>query len=151
MSTSTDRIEKKIVLKAPRSRVWRAITDSTEFGTWFRARVDGPFQAGKKARGNITYPGYEHLAFEVEVQRIEPESLFSLRWHPHAVDPKKDYSAEPTTLVEFHLAEVAGGTELTIVESGFDAIPAERRETAWRSNAGGWEEQLTNIERHVAG
>jgi uncharacterized protein YndB with AHSA1/START domain len=149
--SQTDRIEKKIVLKAPRARVWQAITDSSEFGTWFRAEVDGPFVAGKKARGRITYPGYEHLAFEVDVERIEPETLFSMRWHPSAIDPKVDYSKEPTTLVEFRLAEVPGGTELTIVESGFDALPADRRETAWRSNEGGWQEQLGNIARHVGG
>jgi uncharacterized protein YndB with AHSA1/START domain len=147
----TDRIEKKIVLKAPRARVWRAITDSSEFGTWFLAKVEGPFVAGKKARGRITYPGYEHLTFEVDVERIEPETLFSMRWHPSAIDPNVDYSKEPTTLVEFRLAEVPGGTELTIVESGFDALPADRRETAWRSNEGGWQEQLGNIARHVAG
>jgi uncharacterized protein YndB with AHSA1/START domain len=148
--SKTDRIEKKIVLKAPRSRVWRAITDSSEFGTWFRAKVDAPFVAGKKASGRITYPGFEHLTFEVDVERIDPETLFCLRWHPSATDPKVDYSKEPTTLVEFRLAEVPGGTELTIVESGFDALPADRRETAWRNNEGGWQEQLGNIERHVA-
>lgn len=152
MPTDTDRIEKKIVLRATRSRVWRAITDSAEFGTWFRAEVDGPFEAGKKtASGRITYPGYEHLSFEVEVERIEPETLFVVRWHPHAIDPEHDYSAEPTTRVEFRLAEVSGGIELTIVESGFDALPPERREHAFRSNEGGWEEQLRNIERHVTG
>ncbi|MEJ7732207.1 MAG: SRPBCC family protein [Polyangiaceae bacterium] len=149
--SQTDRIEKKIVLKAPRARVWRAISDSSEFGTWFRAKVDGPFVPGKRASGRITYPGYEHLTFEVDVQRMEPETLLSLRWHPSAIDPKVDYSKEPTTLVEIRLAEVAGGTELTIIESGFDALPADRRETAWRSNEGGWQEQLGNIERHVAG
>ena len=149
--TNTDRIEKKIVLAAPRSRVWRALTDSSEFGTWFRAEIAAPFEAGKRATGRVTYPGYEHLKFEVDVERIEPETLFALRWHPSATDPDTDYSEEPMTRVEFRLAEVPGGTELTVVESGFDALPAHRRETAWRSNEGGWQVQLGNIQRHVAG
>src|SRR6185503_13647860 len=106
MPSSTDRIEKQIILKAPRSRVWRALTDSQEFGTWFRVKLDSPFAAGRPVSGQVTYPGYEHVRFSVEVERMEPETLFSFRWHPYAVDPKKDYSKEPTTLVEFRLEEV---------------------------------------------
>src|SRR5262245_45645891 len=113
----TDRIEKRIVLRAPRARVWRALTDSSEFGTWFGVRLEAPFVSGATVRGRITYPGYEHLTMEVQVERLEPERYFAFRWHPHAVDGKVDYSQEPTTLVEFHL-EVAGDTTvLTIVES----------------------------------
>ena len=149
--TNTDRIEKKIVLRAPRARVWRAITDSREFGTWFRAVLDGPFVAGERVSGRITYPGYEHLRMEVLVETIEPERLFSFRWHPNAIEPDGDYDKEPTTLVEFRLEEVAEGTQLTIVESGFDALPEERRAEAYRGNEGGWTEQLKNIETHVAG
>jgi uncharacterized protein YndB with AHSA1/START domain len=150
MPTSTDRIEKAIRLRAPVSRVWRALTDAREFGQWFRVSLTGPFAVGATVRGNITYPGYEHLEMEVLVERMEPERLFSFRWHPAAVDPKTDYSREETTLVEFRLEEVAGGTRLTVVESGFDRIPASRREEAFRMNEGGWEEQLLNVERHVA-
>lgn len=149
--TNTDRIEKKIVLRAPRARVWRAITDSREFGTWFRAVLDGPFVAGERVSGRITYPGYEHLRMDVLVEKIEPERLFSLRWHPSAIEPDVDYSNEPTTLVEFRLEEVAEGTLLTIVESGFDALPAQRRAEAYRGNEEGWTEQLRNIEAHVGG
>jgi len=148
--TSTDRIEKKIVLRAPRARVWRAIADAKEFGTWFGAKLEGAFAAGARVRGRITIPGYEHLEMEITIERIEPERLLSLRWHPYAIDPAVDYSGEPTTLVEFRLEEVAGGTELTVSESGFDQIPAARRAEAFRMNERGWAAQLKNIERHVS-
>jgi len=148
--TSTDRIEKTVTLRAPRSRVWRALTNADEFGTWFRVKLEGAFAEGATVRGRITHPGYEHVTMEVFVERIEPEHYFAYRWHPYAVDPKVDYSKEPTTLVEFRLEEAAGGTELTIVESGFDRIPLARRDEAFRMNDGGWTGQLKNIERHVA-
>ena len=148
--TSTDRIEKTIQLRAPVSRVWRALTDAGEFGEWFRVKLEGAFAVGATVRGRITYPGYEHLRMEVQVERMDRERLFSFRWHPAAVDPAVDYSAEPATLVEFRLEEVAGGTRLTVVESGFDRIPAGRRAEAFRMNDEGWSEQMRNIERHVA-
>jgi len=147
--TATDRVEKTSVLKAPRSRVWRALTMADEFGSWFRARLSGTFAAGATLRGPITYPGYEHLTLEIQVERMEPERYLSFRWHPNAVDPTVDYSSEPTTLVEFTLEEVKEGTRLTIVESGFDALPPGRRDEAWRSNDGGWSEQMKNVARHV--
>ena len=149
-TTGTDRIEKTVILKAPRARVWRAIAGAKQFGEWFRVRLDGEFAAGATIRGNITYPGYEHLTMEVVVERIEPERFFSYRWHPHAIDPKVDYSTEPMTLVEFTLEDAAGGTRLTIVESGFDRIPLSRRALAFRMNSDGWSEQLQNIERYVS-
>ena len=149
--TSSDRIEKKILLRAPRERVWRALTDSAEFGTWFRAKLDGPFEAGKRLRGRVTYPGYEHVTFDVIVERIEPQRLFSLRWHPYAVDPKVDYSKEPTTLVEFRLEEAPEGTLLKLVESGFDKLPSHRRDEAFRMNSEGWEIQAENVRHHVDG
>jgi uncharacterized protein YndB with AHSA1/START domain len=148
---STDRIEKQILLRAPRSRVWRALTDAREFGAWFRVKLENDFAVGKSVVGNITYPGYEHLRFEATVEKMEPERLFSFRWHPAAVDPKVDYSKEPTTLVELRLEEVPEGTRLTVVESGFDSIPAGRRDEAFRMNDGGWAEQVENIRKHVAG
>jgi uncharacterized protein YndB with AHSA1/START domain len=151
MSTTTDRIEKQILLKAPRSRVWRALTDAREFGSWFRVKLEGDFRLGEPIKGQITYPGYEHLTLEVMVERMDAESLFAFRWHPNAVDPGVDYGHEPTTLVEFRLEPAVGGTLLTLVESGFDKIPASRRDEAFRMNEGGWAEQLQNIERHVAG
>ena len=150
MATTTDRIEKTILLHAPRARVWRALTNAEEFGAWFRVALEGPFAEGATVRGHITHPGYEHVTMEMQIVRIEPERLFSYRWHPYAVDPGADYSAEPTTLVEFRLEEVAGGTQLSIVESGFDRLPSGRRDEAFRMNEGGWSEQLRNIERHVA-
>jgi len=149
--TSTDRIEKQIQLRAPQSRVWRALTDAEEFGTWFGVKLEGRFVPGAQTRGKITYPGYEHLTMEVEVERMEAEALFSFRWHPYAVDPKVDYSGEHSTLVEFRLEAVAGGTLLKVVESGFDQLPANRREEAFRMNDRGWAQQLVSIECHVAG
>jgi uncharacterized protein YndB with AHSA1/START domain len=148
-SSSTDRITKKIQLKAPRSRVWRAITDSKQFGEWFLVVLDGPFVAGQKVQGRITHKDFENVRFEAEVESIEPETLFSMRWHPYAIDPNVDYSGEATTLVEFHLKEIPDGTELTVVESGFDRIPLSRRTEAFRMNEGGWSQQLDNIERYV--
>ena len=145
-----DRIEKQIGLLAPRARVWRALTDYREFSTWFGVRLEAPFIPGQPSRGQITYPGYEHLVMEVVVQQIEPEYLFSYTWHPYAITPGVDYSQEPPTLVEFRLEEMAGGTRLTLTESGFEKIPPARRAEAFRMNEGGWTEQLKNIERHVA-
>lgn len=147
----SDRIEKQIDIKAPVARVWRAIADYREFGTWFRVAMEGPFEAGKEARGRITYPGKEHLVMTVTVRRIEPERLLSFTWHPYAVDPDTDYSAEPPTLVEFILEPAAEGTRLTVVESGFDALPPHRRDLAFRMNEGGWAIQVQNIAQHVAG
>ncbi|BDG02795.1 SRPBCC family protein [Anaeromyxobacter oryzae] len=146
---TTDRIEKKIVLRAPRSRVWRAIASAEEFGTWFGMRLDGGFAPGARVTGRITTPGYETWKVELTVERVEPEQLLSWRWHPYP-QPGVDVTAEPTTLVEFRLVEIAGGTELTVVESGFDRLPEPRRATAFRMNDGGWAEQLRNIERHVS-
>jgi uncharacterized protein YndB with AHSA1/START domain len=148
--SSTDRIEKTIVLKAPRARVWRALTDHEEFGAWFQVALESPFREGATVRGRITYPGFEHATMEVVVERMEPERLFSYRWHPFAVDKTTDYSHEPSTLVEFRLEDAPGGTRLTVTESGFDELPAGRRDEAFRMNEGGWAEQLGNIERHVA-
>jgi uncharacterized protein YndB with AHSA1/START domain len=150
--SDTDRIEKPIALKATAARVWKALTDSKEFGAWFRVDLDGPFAEGKHIRGNITFPGYEHLVMEATVERMDRERLFSFRWHPAAVDPKRDYSREPTTLVEFRLeAAQGGGTKLTLVESGFDALPKDRRQEALLMNSGGWDFQAENIRRHVDG
>lgn len=149
-TTGTDRIEKRTILRAPRSRVWRALTDHKEFGTWFRVELDSPFVPGASVRGRITNPGYEHISMEIVVDRIDPETYFAYRWHPYAVDPTTDYSSEPMTLVEFRLTDADGGTLLTIVESGFDRLPAGRRDEAFRMNEGGWTAQIGNIERHVA-
>jgi len=151
MTTLTqDRIEKHIHLRATRGRVWRALTDAKEFGEWFKVRLDGDFVEGAAVHGQITHAGYEHLRLELLVEKIEPETYFSYRWHPFAIDTKTDYSSEPMTLVEFRLEESKGGTTLTIVESGFDRIPEHRRDKAFRMNAEGWSAQLLNIERHVA-
>lgn len=147
---TTDKIQKDIILRAPRSRVWRALTDAEEFGTWFGVKLEGAFVEGERVSGRITHPGYDHLTMEVTVETIQPETLFSYRWHPAAIDPDKDYSGEPTTLVEFRLEDVDEGTRLTVVESGFDQIPLERREEAFRMNEGGWTAQLQNIEGHVS-
>lgn len=150
-TTATDRIEKTAVLRAPRSRVWRALTNAEAFGTWFGAAFTGTFAEGAVLRAKITSPGYEHLTMEFRVVRMDPERYFAFRWHPDAVDLTKDYSGEPTTLVEFTLEDVPGGTRLTVVESGFDALPPGRRDEAFRSNSQGWDEQLQKIARYVEG
>jgi uncharacterized protein YndB with AHSA1/START domain len=150
MSTSTDRIERKVTINAPRSRVWRAISDAGEFGDWFGVNFKGKaFVAGKPIQGKITYPGYEHVTMEVLIERIEPEHLLSWRWHPAAIDPKMDYSQEPTTLVIFELKDVEAGTLLTVVESGLDKIPLARRAEAFRLNSSGWDEQMVVVKKYV--
>ena len=145
-----NRIEKRLELKAPVSRVWRALTDHQEFGEWFRVKLDGPFVPGQISRGHITYPGYEHVKWEAVVQKIEPERLFSFTWHPYSIDPKIDYSKETPTLVEFRLEATPSGTLLLLTESGFDKIPSHRLPEAFRRNDGGWTEQMKNIETYVA-
>lgn len=151
MNTSTDRIERQIHIKASRSKVWRALADAESFGDWFGVALKGKrFVAGEPCEGNITYPGYEHLVWNVMVERIEPERLLSFRWHPYAVDPNVDYSNEPSTLVAFELEEAADGTLLRLVESGFDQIPLHRRSEAFRMNSNGWDMQMKNIEAYVA-
>jgi uncharacterized protein YndB with AHSA1/START domain len=147
--TDTDRIEKKVVLRAPRSRVWRAISDAEQFGEWFRVKLDGKFVEGKSISGKMLHKGYEDAKFEIEIERIQPETYFSYRWHPYALDAKVDYSKEPTTLVEFRLEDATDGTALTILETGFDGIPLARRAEAFRMNDGGWTSQVRNIESYV--
>jgi uncharacterized protein YndB with AHSA1/START domain len=147
---STDRIEKKVVLRASRSRVWRAIATAEEFGAWFRVNLEGVFAEGATIRGRLTHPGYEQVTVDILVERIEPERYFSYRWHPYAIDPAVDYSAEPTTLVEFILQDTEGATVLTIVESGFDRIPLARQAEAFRMNDQGWAGQIKNLERYVS-
>lgn len=149
-TTMTDRIEKTITLRAPRARVWRALTTAEEFGQWFGVRLEGPFAEGATVRGRITIRGYEHVMLEVVIERIDPERYFAYRWHPHAVEAGRDYSAEPMTLVEFTLQETNGITTLTVVESGFDRLSPTRRAEAFPLNSAGWVSQLRNIERYVS-
>ena len=148
----TDRIERSVVINAPRERVWRALSNAEEFGTWFRADLKGQaFAPGRRVRGRITYPGYEHLWFDVVVDRIEPQQLLSYRWHPYPADPAVDYTQEQPTLVTFTLKDApANGTLLTVVETGFDNVPPHRRLEAFRMNSRGWDGQMDNIVRHVA-
>ena len=149
-----DRIEKRLELKATVSRVWRALTDYREFGDWFSVQLDGPFVPGQVSRGQMTYPGYEHIKWEAVVQKMEHERLFSFTWpHPKSldkVDHPLDYSGEPSTLVEFRLEKTASGTLLVVTESGFDKLPDDRRLEAFRRNDGGWTEQMKNVEDYVA-
>ena len=156
MTTSTtttitaDRIEKRIHLRAPRARVWRALTDLREFNAWFGCKLEGRFAPGAMVSGTAGCNGKQGGPMQLTIERIEPQSLFSYRWHPFATDPQADYSGEPTTLVEFHLADADGGTRLTVIEAGFDALPEERRQQAYPKHDAGWQQQLVNIERHVA-
>jgi len=157
---STDRIEKQILLRAPRARVWRALSDAEEFGTWFGLRFDGRFAPGARLHGVLTpttvdpevgklQKPHEGLPFEITIEQIEPEALFSFRWHPHAIEPGVDYSAEPTTLVTFRLEEKTEGILLTVTESGFDQIPLARRAQAFSANEGGWAIMVTVIGKYV--
>jgi uncharacterized protein YndB with AHSA1/START domain len=151
VAQTPERIEKHINLRAPRSRVWRALTDAKEFGSWFGAQLDGEFRPKGTVSGRLTIAGFDHLTLQLEIERLEPETYFAYRWHPYAVDPDVDYSAEPTTLVEFRLEDQAGGgTSLTVIESGFERIPLARRAKALQMNDGGWAQQMENIARHVA-
>jgi len=150
--TGTDRIEKRIDMKAPRSRVWKAISDAKEFGAWFEMAFDGPFAPGKIVTGHITSKGpYEGAPIEISIDTIQPETFFSYRWHPYAVEKGRDYSNEEKTLVEMRLEEIPGGTRLTLVESGFDRLPKARRAEALRMNDGGWTEQVQRITRYAEG
>jgi uncharacterized protein YndB with AHSA1/START domain len=157
----SDRIEKQILLRAPLPRVWRALTDAREFGTWFGVTLDGQFKAGSRITGKISPTSvdpqvgaaqkpYEGMPFDITIDRIEPETRFSFRWHPYAIEPGVDYSQEPMTLVEFSLRQVPDGVLLTVTESGFDAIPLQRRATAFTANEGGWSMMVTVIEKYLA-
>ena len=146
---TTDRIEKSVFLRAPRARVWQALIDPRQFSAWFGVKVDTAFTPGARIRGAVTHPGYEHLMFDILIDQVVPERLFSWRWHPHPIDVSKDYSVEPTTLVVFTLEDASGGTTLKVVESGFDGIPATRRLDAYRGNEEGWSAQMTSIEQYV--
>jgi len=160
---TTDRIEKKVLLRAPLARVWRAISDATEFGSWFGMRLEGPFAPGARVRGVIVpttvdaevakmQEAHAHgaMQFEIFIEEVKPERLLSFRWHPYAVERGVDYSAEPTTLVVFALEEVADGVMLTVTESGFDRIPQARRAQAFKANEAGWAVQMTLIEKYLA-
>jgi len=148
-SSSTDRIEKTMVLRAPRSKVWRALTDPAQFSEWFGARLKDAFSPGARVRGPVTSPGYEHLTMDITIDRVEPERLFSWRWQPGSMDPNID-PAEPMTLVVFELEEVPEGTRLTVRESGFDQIPVSRRGKAYRENDEGWTGQFENLRKYLA-
>jgi len=168
----TDRIEKRVMLRAPLARVWKAISDSSEFGRWFGAKLDGPFVPGAKLRGTFAEDlrADAIVAFQKQlglppsavklpapndvfctVEQVEPNRYLSFRWIPYGIDAAVDPASEPTTLVEFHLEETDGATLLTIVESGFDKVPAHRRERAFLMNDAGWTEQAKNLQAHVEG
>lgn len=160
MGSPTDRIEKKILLRAPREQVWRAISDAREFGTWFGVVFDAPFTPGARVPGKIVptrmdpevakhQEPYTGMACDITVERLEPEHLFSFRWQP-GEEPASDPEAAPTTLVVFTLESVADGTLLTISESGFDRIPLARRARAFADNDAGWTIQTTLIKKYLA-
>lgn len=162
MSTAVpDRIEKQVMLRAPLARVWNAISDSKQFGSWFGVKFEEPFRPGTRIVGTIApttvdpkvaemQKPYTGMTFDITVDRVEPQKLFSFRWHPAAIDPKVDYSSEPTTLVVFELKEVSGGVMLTVTESGFDKVPPSRRAEAFKMNEGGWSAQMMLIEKYIA-
>lgn len=147
--TSTDRIEKQVTFDVPRSRLWRALTEMQSFNDWFGVALEKPFKPGAEVAGKMRIKGYEHMTMSIWIEAMKPESFFSFRWHPYAIEAGVDYSAEPTTLVAFTLEEVAGGTRLTIIESGFDAIPESRRAKAFSMNERGWTGQIENIRKYL--
>jgi uncharacterized protein YndB with AHSA1/START domain len=157
---TTNEIRKQVLLRAPRPRVWKALTDAREFGAWFGMKLDGPFAAGRTMRGTIAMTTadpavakmqepYVGRPVELVVERIEPETRFVLEWHPFAIEPDVDYSHEPMTTITFTLDETPEGTLLTVVESGFDAIPIARRAAALRANDGGWAAQMDLIRKYL--
>jgi uncharacterized protein YndB with AHSA1/START domain len=146
---NTDRIAEKVLLRAPRARVWQALADSGEFGLWFGVKGLGAFTPAATVRGKITEKGYEHVTWEATIERMEPGRLFSFRWHPYAVDPGVDYSGEPTTHVVFTLEDAPSGTLLTVVESGFNGIPAARRAKAYEMHEQGWAWQMKSISKYL--
>ncbi len=148
-AVSTDRIEKQIVINAPRTKVWKALTEVEQFKQWFGAALDNPFKPGTRTRGHVTEKGWEHVQIDITIERMEPEHTFTLRWLPFAIDAKRDYSTEPRTLVEFTLEEVNGGTQVTVVESGFERLFADRRAEAFKMHEGGWEGQLKNVKKYA--
>jgi uncharacterized protein YndB with AHSA1/START domain len=151
VAQTSDRIEKRVFLRAPRSRVWRALTTPAEFGAWFGVRLEqATFRVGGLATGRLTRSGFDHLTLELEIAAMDPEHYFAYRWHPYAVEPDVDYSSEAKTLVEFRLEEAPGGTTLSVIESGFERIPLARRAKALEMNDGGWAIQVQNIAHHVA-
>jgi len=146
-----DRIEKKVFLRAPRERVWRAVANAEEFGKWFGVDLKGrAFAPGAIVRGPVLHENYRHLTWEATVEEVAPEKRISWRWHPSAIDANRDYSKEPATLVVFELADAPGGTTLTVTESGFDRIPLDRRDEAYRGNDSGWTQQMVAIEKYVS-
>ncbi len=151
VSPSTDRIEKQVTFDAPRARVWRALTDVAQFNTWFGVSLTSPFTPGAAVSGKLNIRNYDHLTLTIWIEALEPERFFSFRWHPYAIDESVDYSAEPTTLVTFTLEDADTGTRLTIVESGFDAIPESRRAQAFSMNTRGWDGQAENLRKFLAG
>lgn len=150
VTPSTDRIEKLVTFDAPRSRVWRALTDVAQFNTWFGVSLTTPFTSGAEVSGKLNIRNYDHLTLTIWIETMEPERFFSFRWHPYAVDENIDYSSEPTTLVTFTLEDAGDGTRLTIVESGFDAIPESRRAKAFSMNSSGWAMQAENLRKFLA-
>ncbi len=148
--SNQDQIHKIVELAAPVSRVWQALTDHTEFGEWFRVRLDQPFVVGKTTTGNITYPGHEHMEWESITERMEFERLFVFSWPPGAIDPDTEYGPDAKVVVRFELEPTdQGGTRLTITESGFMQFPESKRLEALRSNTEGWDIQAKNIAAHV--
>lgn len=147
----SDCIERETVLKAPVSRVWRALTDYREFGEWFRVKLESPFKAGEEASGQVLNPGYEHITWRAVIQDIDPQQYFAFTWHPYALDPKVDYSKEVPTLVEFRLQATSdGGTRLDFSECGFNDLTPDRQKEAFEKHEKGWTQQMKNIGDYIA-
>ena len=148
-ASSTDRIEKQVLVRASHENVWHTLTDSEAFGNWFGAKLDGEFATGARVRGPLTIEGMEHLTLDITIEKMEPKHLFSWRWHPGAMDPDFNYSTKPSPLVVFELEDAVDGTMLTVVETGFDKKPFERRMEVFDRNTNGWEAQITRISEYV--
>lgn len=147
----TDRIECETLINVPIERVWEAVGDHRRFGEWFKVALDQPFVAGQQSTGHITHEGHEHVRWTADVVAVDPPHRLAFRWHPYALDQDRDYTDEPTTLVEIRLEPAGDTTRLSVVESGFDALPTARRDEAFRMNASGWDQQMVNVRSYVEG
>lgn len=145
-----DSITRQIQIDSDLQRVWDALSDATAFGEWFRVKLDGPFVVGKTTTGHMTYHGYEGVPWTSVTEVIEPPRRFVFRWPD--CPPGEDVGPDAVWLtVEFTLQPQDGGTLVTVAETGFAALPEDRRVSMLRDNAEGWEIQAANLKRHVEG
>jgi len=149
-ASASSTVERSTLVRAPRSRVWQALTSIQEFSKWFCVKdADGEFTPGARLRMVSTHECGKGEEFFVDVVKMEAPETFSWRWTPGSKQPGEDTSSEPMTLVEFRLKEVEGGTLVTVTESGFDKLSLTRRIRVFEQNDKGWEIQLASLTRYA--